>query len=1108
MRKAFSNFILLVFVLLAFTLNAQAQSDNISIDVSGKKIVNVLNEISDKSGVMFSYESVVDEIPLMVSGKKSGSLKVVLDWLFTDTGIEWKEISSRRVVLTVNKRKEAKEIEVKANTFQVKARVCSLDGQPLVGAAVVGYQNSATITDLDGNFVLDVEPDSSLEVSFMGYITAIVKASEVNGKTIYLKEDLFMLEELVMIGYGTKKKESLTGSISSINNKELVTTVHSSLSESLAGKVSGFRVRQNSGEPGSYDSSINIRGFGSPLYVIDGVPSDLGASEFQRINPADIESISVIKDASAAIFGLRAANGVVLVKTKRGSSGAAKVNYSQTFGLESPTDLPQMCSRGQWATLRNEANINAGAAPYFTHEQLQQQWDGISTNWQEEVLKDYSTQQQYSISVSGGNDVASYFASFGYVDENGLLKTEDIDYNKYTLRTNLTANLAEGLSLDVNISGMYDEKDSPYFSFYDIYYAAVTCLPDSVPYVNGDKDYPMWQSFLNPVVIADADRTGYQKTNNKHFSTNLSLTYDVPFLKGLQAKIMGSYQSYYTGTKSVAKEYKLYTYDSDSDTYSSVKKNSPSTIGNYLNNLDMLTLQAQMSYSNSFGKHNVSGLIAYEQHQSFGRVSGLSREYSFFTKDQVDMASLNNMKNNGMESQTASLSLIGRFNYDYASKYLAELAFRNDASYRYAPGYRSGFFPVFSAAWRIAKEDWMQQYSSWLNELKIRASIGLVGEDAGDPFQFISAYSLAGGAGYEFIDGVWTDGASSPSIVNEKLSWYTSCTKDLGITAELFANRLSFEFDVYQRDRNGLLSTRLTTLPNTFGASLPQENLNSDRVRGFDLTLGWRSHIGDFHYSISGTLNYSRTMNQYIEEASALNSYNYWKSGTAYRYNDVVWAYDMIGQFQTQEEINTAPIQGGSNGNTKLKPGDYRYRDVNDDGIINDLDMLPLFFNGTPKLYYGINLSFDWKNIDANVVFQGAGCYTVRYSGVYAEVLAYDLNTPAYFYDRWHQVDPYNPDSEWVAGKWPATRLVTDAGSNYYESSVWRRDASYLRLKSLEIGYTFKNFLRVFFAGHNLLTICDPFVKMFDPEKAEGLNNMGFTYPLAKSYNLGVNLFF
>ena len=567
--------------------------------------------------------------------------------------------------------------------------------------------------------------------------------------------------------------------------------------------------------------------------------------------------------------------------------------------------------------------------------------------------------------------------------------------------------------------------------------------------------------------------------------------------------------------KDVKKEYKVYEYNPEEDAYTEHRKNSPSTISNSNTDVNMLTLQAMLTYSRLFAqKHKVDATLAYEQHKYWRRYSSLTREYEVYTKDQINMASLNNMKNEGMEEERASLSFIGRFNYEYDSKYLVELAFREDGSYRYAPGHRWGFFPVVSAGWRISKEPWMSSVT-WIDELKLRGSIGLVGEDAGNPFQYISGYSLGGSTGYEFVNNKWLTGASSPTITNELLTWYTSNTKDIGITTAFFSNRLTFEFDFYQRDREGLLSTRLTTLPNTFGAELPQENLNSDRVRGFDTSLGWRSNIGSFNYGVNFTLNYTRTMNKYIEEADAANSYEKWRSKSSYRYNDVVWGYNVIGRFETQDEIDNAPIQGGASGNTKLLPGDYRYEDVNNDGVIDGNDAQPIFYNGTPKLYYGLTLSAEWKGIDASIVLQGAGLYTVRYVGEYAQVLVSDLNTPAYFYDRWHKADPYDPSSEWIPGEWPATRLVADSGTNYLESAIWRRDASYLRLKSLEIGYTLpkkitKNIVgaRFYFSGHNLLTFCDPFVKMFDPEKSEGANSMGFTYPVTRSFNFGVNLTF
>lgn len=1091
----------LLFVMVALPQVKIAAQTTIVFSTDEMTVKEAFSEIEGQTGYSVAFNETVINVERTVKlPHKSYSLDHALKAVLEGLNAAYSIVNNKIIIEAVT--------PAAAQHNRYRLQVKDRQGEPIPGVfALIEKSNQAFLTDASGVVELESAPGTQVKLSCLGYTEVSLVLGSDPDVVVVMDVETIALEQLVIVGYGARKKESLTGAIANITQDEILTTVHTSLSESLAGKISGFQIRQNSGEPGDYNTSINVRGFGAPLYVIDGIPSDLGAAEFQRITPSDIESISVIKDASAAIFGLRAANGVVLVKTKRGEAGKTRVSYNFSFGVETPTNMPRMCTRAEWAELRNEADINAGGAPYFTPEQLAEQQTGPSTNWCAEVLNTFSTQQQHSLSLSGGNEKVNYFTSLGYVGETGLLKTGDIDYDKFNFRTNVSAHLVGGLSFDANMSAMYDRKYAPSMGYYNVYYAAVTCLPDSAPFIQGNPEYPTWQSFLNPVVLADAERTGYVQTTNKQFNISMSLNYDFQYLKGLQAKLTGNYQSYYTAGKTVSKSYKLFSYDTDTKEYSFVTKNSPSTITENFSDLDMLTLQGQLHYAKTFGDaHNVEGTLVYEQHQSWGRLAGLTREYSFFTRDQVDMASLNNMKNNGMESQAASMSFIGRFNYDYKSRYLLEFSFREDGSYRYAPGHRWGFFPVVSAGWRISKEPFMK-HVWWINELKLRASVGLVGEDAGNPFQYISAYTLGSGNGYEFINGEWTDAASSPAITNELLTWYTSNTKDIGITAAFLDNRLNFEMDLYQRDRKGLLATRLTTLPNTFGASLPEENLNSDLVRGLDLALGWRSHIGSFHYEVSGTFNYVRTMNKYIEEAQPETSWARWVTASAYRYNDVLWGYKVIGQFQSQDEINQAPIQGGVNGNTKLLPGDYRYEDVNGDGVIDGKDMLPLFFNGTPKLYFGLTLRASWKGFDASMVLQGAGLYTVRYSGVYAEVLASDLNTPAYFYDRWHHEDPYDTTSPWVAGTWPAARLVANAGSNYYESEIWRRDASYLRLKSAEIGYTWK-WLRVYLSGHNLLTFCDPFVKAFDPEKSEGSNNMGFTYPVTRSFNVGINIQF
>lgn len=790
-----------------------------------------------------------------------------------------------------------------------------------------------------------------------------------------------------------------------------------------------------------------------------------------------------------------------------------------TYGWQKPTDMPRMANRAEWAQMRNEANLNAGNAPYFTREELASEMAGPTTDWYGLTMRDHSTQQQHNLSASGGSDKYTYFISLGYVSDNGLLKSDDLNYSKYTFRSNISAQLTKHFSTEVKIAGRYDTKNSPSQGFHNIFYGTRTALPNTEAYANDNPDYLGYQRFLNPIALADADVSGYTKTRNQKLNTSLELKYEVPFVKGLSLKAVGAYDYNRVLGKTLNKEYKLYTYDPNAEIpYQATKKNSPSTISNSNTDIDMLTFQGYVNYAGKFFEdHSVDASLVWEAHKYNSTVSSLTREYSFFTNDQIDQASLNNMKNTGMEDEQTNAALIGRLNYGFRDKYLIDFAFRYDGSYRYPKNKRWGFFPVVSVGWRISQEKFMRALP-FISNLKLRGSYGILGEDAASAaFQYITGYSLEGGGGYEFVNGEWIEGAASPALVNENLTWYTSHTTDIGLDLGLFNNRLAFEFDLYQRDRKGLMATRLVSLPNTFGATLPQENLNSDRVRGLDLGITYNDRFGDFFFSVRANFNYSRTMNRHVEHAPYANSMDRWRNGLEDRYSDFSWGYKIKNQFTSEEAIIHAPIQGGANGNTKVLPGDYQYVDVNGDGLIDGKDMMPIFYNAQPKVYYGLTLSAAWKGFDFSTVLQGSGEYTVRFKEVYAEMLAFDLNTPAYFADRWHRVDPYDSNSPWVAGKWPATRLVTDAGSNYYESEIWRKNASYLRMKSIELGYTIPAHLprkigienvRVYFNAHNVFTICDPFVKAFDPEKIEGANSSGFTYPLMRSYNVGFSINF
>lgn len=1027
-----------------------------------------------------------------------------------------------------------------ANTMQQSREVAGVvtddKGEALPGVNVIVKGTSmGTITDVNGQYRIEIPgSDPVLVFSYVGYLSEEIHVGDQSVIDIELLLNIQSLQEVVVVGYGTQKKESLTAAVANINNEEIQTTTHTSLAQKIQGKVAGLQIRQNSGQPGDFNNSINIRGFGSPIYVIDGIRRE-GGNEFQRLNPEDIESISVLKDASAAIYGLGAANGVILVTTKKGSQGKPSFNYNAVFGLVSPTDMPDMATAGQYVQIYNDAQIfKEGGQPYYTKEELQKYIDGVpgyeSTDWYDLTMKDYSTQMQHNFSAAGGSEKTDYFVSLGYVNEEGLLKSDDMGYKRYNIRANLTTELTNNLTAQILLAGRYDEKWEPGENFFNIFKGTRVTLPTEKPYANNNPLYPApVLSTQNPLALAERDLTGYNENTTRNFQSSIALTYTIPFVEGLSLKGVASYDANNYQNKGLFKPYNLYVYSEDENSYvSQPQRAGTGSITNHNSNNNAMTLQGYMMFKRQFGeKHHIDAVLVVEQNRWNERWSNLRRYYGgFYTKDQIRFASNQGMENDGLENETVDLSYIGRFNYDFDGKYLVEFAFRQMGTYSYAPSNRWGFFPVASAGWRISEESFMKNNVNFISDLKISGSYGLVGQPWGGAYQYIPGFVVGSGGSYEFDEGALTTGVSAPSIVNENLSWVTAKHTNIGLDLGLWNNQLILEADVYERLLEGIPRQRNVSLPNTFGGVLPEENLDSEKTRGFEFTLTHNNRINDFHYGISANFSYSRTMNLHVERGEFTNSWDRYRNGAENRWNDIQWGYSYIGQFQSEEELLNAPMQNGDQGNIRRElPGDFKYADINNDGVIDGLDEAPLFYGRNPKMNYGLNINASWKGFDANVLFQGAGRYTVRFSEVYAEVMAFRGNTPAYFFDRWHKEDPYNPDSEWIPGKWPASRSIESVGRMYAESSIWRRDASYVRLKSLELGYSF-NFkvleeigiqkFRIFANGFNLFTITDPFVKPFDPEKLEGLgdpndpnfNAAGFTYPVTKTYNIGLNVSF
>ncbi|PGH40180.1 MAG: SusC/RagA family TonB-linked outer membrane protein, partial [Candidatus Nephrothrix sp. EaCA] len=999
-------------------------------------------------------------------------------------------------------------------------------GEPLPGVNVLvkGTTHGAS-TDIDGKYVLETENSEAVLVfTFVGYLTQEIPLNSQSVIDVQLAPASKELQEVVVVGYGVQKKAHLTGAIADISGKDILTTRTSSLAAALAGKVPGLQIRQNNGQPGSFNTNINVRGMGTPLFVIDGVVRNDGA-EFQKLNPQDIESITVLKDASAAIYGINASNGVILVTTREGKKGALHVSYDGLYGVSAPTRHTQMMTPSQYWEIRNENDYHSRGTPYFSApDELNKAKNLPYTDWYGAVFKNQVFQQQHNLTLEGGNDLISTFMNFGFQTDNGLLRSGDIGYQKVTFRNRTVFNASKNFKVELGLAGYKDLRKQPGTwddAFFFINKAVHGLIPSESVYANNNESYYNRPRPLtdNPVLMSQSDLYGYGEWREGLLQSTIALTYAVPKAEGLKLKLQGAYDFKNAIRTRVQKRTLVYEYAAADNKYRPHNTPLDPSIREENNNTGRANLQAHIVYNTKIAQvHEVGATLVGEAREDKERYVSAQRFYQsdLFTVDNIDRAPTTNQQAGGWTSLSTYLSLIGRFNYAYKSKYLFEFAFRRDGSYRYSPDKRWGFFPVGSVGWQVSEEKFIKSKFPALSDLKLRASYGKTAQDAGNAFQFLQGYRSYNGYVMD-AGGNFSNGFESGPLLNSNLTWTTSKTINLAVDIGLWSEKLNFTFEIYRRNRSGLLVTRAQALPNTFGAVLPQENLESDRIDGYEFMLGHRNKINNFNYGVSANMNVARAKMIYQERAAFQSSWDRWRNGAADRWQDIGWGYQTAGQYQNFDQIRNGVIETVSNGNSRTLPGDYIHEDVNGDGVISDKDRMPLFWNGQPKLIFGVTAYFNWKGLDFNMVWQGAGKYSVKYNEILGNVLALDYsNSPAMYYDRWHLKDVYNPDSEWVPGKYPATRrLDSDNGANRLESNVQRVDATYARLKTIELGYTVRPYeflkkigvskLRFYVNAFNLVVISNKYLKNFDPEITDG---NGFQYPLSKSFYSGVNITF
>lgn len=1119
--------VLLFFIsLMHVSASVYSQKTRLNIKVENASLQQVFQTIQEQSEFDFFYKN--DQIPADAKisiNSKNETIEVILDRILNGTGLSY-HVLDRDIVITSKEMSQADALNQQLRN--VTGKVTDASGGPLPGVSVVAKGTSkGTITDSNGNYSLtNVASNAILQFSFIGMKSQEVAIGNSGVVNVRLVEESIGIEEVVAVGYGVQKKATLTGAISAIKGNDVITTKNENAQNLLTGKISGVRVTQKTAEPGSFNNNFDIRAMGSPLIIIDGIPRT--NDDFQRLDPNDIDNLSVLKDASAAIYGVRAANGVVLVTTKHGTKNKLEMNYTGSFTWQIPSGLPSTVDAIQYMTLRNERslhNINGGS-PVFNDQQFDDYLSGKkqSVDWYPLVFKKFAPQTMHNLSATGGNDRITYYAALGYEYQAGFFKSNDLTYSKYNVRSNITAKISDRLTFDLNLNSVMDEQDRPYQDSWWIIRAFWRQGPHIPAYANNDPTKP-YHGLIegdNPISFMDKDIVGYKNYNKKWIQSAASLKYDIPGVKGLYAKGLFSYDYFVSDANLYQRQYDQFRYDESTSTYTKYVRQSPNRIRREAYFKTQMLTQASLNYDRKFDKHKVGGLLIWEAQKRTSdnffaqRDLVLQLPYLFAGVADNQLATMNS----GADGLyvNANMALAGRFNYDFSDKYIAEFLFRYDGSSKFAGGSQWGFFPAASVGWRISEENFFKSIPalSFISQLKLRASYGKTGDDSASSYQFISGYNYPSSTdarnftgGYVF-NGSFNASADNKGIPNPYITWYTAKTFDTGFDLEAWKGLLGVTFDYFSRFREGLLATRSGGIPTVVGAGLPQENLNSDRTYGFDLELSHRNHIRDIHYNVKAIFSLARVKRLYVETAALGSSWSNWKNNQNDRLQGVHQGWQGDGQYQSWDEIWNSPVYISRS--TLI--GDYKYEDWNGDGEINGNDVHPIRYNQYPWMNYSMIFDASYKNFDINFLLQGSAMSSLVYGEQLREPMwgSGDAGAMVQFMDRWHPVDPkadpYNPATQWVSGHYAYTGTLPDANSTFNVEN-----GAYLRLKSVELGYTLpdklisrtgiKN-LRIYANAYNLLTITK--VKYVDPEHPN--DTYGYLYPLNKTVSVGVNLKF
>lgn len=1010
---------------------------------------------------------------------------------------------------------------------RISGTVIDNNNFPLIGVNIVedGTSNGA-VTDLDGNYELTVGNDARLTFSYTGYQSQTIAVDNRTTINLTLAEGS-VLDEVVVVGYGKEKKATLTGAVASIDNEKLTVVPVANSANLLAGRVPGVMTRQNSGLPGGENTQIRIRGFAKPpLTLVDGVQMD-----FARIDPNDIESITILKDAAAAVYGARAGNGVVLVTTKRGTSGKPSISYNGSLTLASAAQFLDHVDTEQYVELVRESNLldGTGADVTFTEEDL----NNYRTNapgfeggdWVGALIKNNAPMQQHNLSISGGSERIKFFTSFGYTDQESYLRSRDFDYNRINARSNIDANITDNLSLNFDLSYREEETNGTlnYDDLSPIWTDLATAQP-TLPTVLPDPSVgSAFSGFSqrNPLTLTDRDKIGTWDRTERVFRGKLGLNYKLPFIEGLTARAEVNVQQYSRFIKDFKKTVEMFQYMPETDTYSLEGIQNPvSRISQNQFDRTFFYPLVSLEYQKDFGDSKLKILTLAESTNRTFKQFGAARINLLSTAiPELFIGSTDNQTNfGGSGADIGRKSLVGRVNYSIQDKYLFEATLRADGNVLFAPETRWGYFPSLSAAWVVSEESFFNKDKSF-DFLKIRASYSQLGDDTADGlsgFDYLTGYGLSGI--YLLGDNQGAPAIQTLGLVNPLLTWEEITMYNFGVEATMLDGKLTIETELFFRQRDGIIDVNIEDVPSTFGAALPVVNLNSQNNRGIEISAVYQQKMGDFRLDIAPNFSYARS--KWVEVKSQEN----FEDPDQQRLSELdgQWVnrfagYVSDGIFMSQSEIDNATVIQDGNENTTLRPGDIRYKDLNGDGEINfrDQDFIA-YAQNIPEMVMGLNLGLEYKNFRLSALFQGASKFSININGS-ARTMFSNASIPlTYHYDNRWQPDPNNPSVNINPNASLPAATQAPGGNNNLNSDFWVKDVNYVRLKNINLSYNLPNTLlskanissaQIYVAAENVFLISNLgiYKNSFDPE-FDPTRNPNRNYPITKSVAFGFRI--